>query len=156
VLLDQHIVTIASGINALGRTLQLRVVAEGRDHGDLTALALPVTPQATALMPLSPVHLKAVRDVNGITLSWIRRTRVDGDSWVGEVPLGEDNEQYQLEILSGTNVVRAVTTTTSSAFYASADELSDFGAPQASLAVRVVQLSATVGRGFTAQAILKL
>ncbi len=49
VLLDQRIATIASGIDALGRTMQLRVVAEGRDHGDLTALALPVTPQATAL-----------------------------------------------------------------------------------------------------------
>jgi Gene Transfer Agent (GTA)-like protein/putative tail protein len=156
VLLDQHIVTVASGINALGRTMQLRVVAEGRDHGDLTALGLSVTPQATALMPLSPVHLKAVRGVNGITFSWIRQTRVDGDSWVGEVPLGEDSEQYQLEILSGTNVVRTVTTTTSSAFYASADELSDFGIPQASLSVRVAQLSATVGRGFVAQAVLKL
>ncbi len=156
VLLDQHIVTVASGINALGRTMQLRAVAESRDHGDLTALALSVTPRATALMPLSPVHLKAKRDVNGITFSWIRRTRVDGDSWVGEVPLGEDSEQYQLEILSGTNVVRAVTTATSSAFYASTDELSDFGAPQTSLSVRVAQISATVGRGFPAQAVLKL
>jgi hypothetical protein len=156
VFLDQHILAVANGINALGRTMQLRVVAEGRDHGDLTALALSITPQATALMPLSPVHLRAVRNVNGITFSWIRRTRIDGDSWVGEVPLGEDSEQYQLEVLSGTNVVRTVTTTTSSAFYASADELSDFGIPQASLSIRVAQLSATVGRGFAAQAVLKL
>ena len=156
VLLDQHILTVASGINALGRTMQLRVVAEGRDHGDPVALALSITPQATALMPLSPVHLRAARGVNGITFSWIRRTRVDGDSWVGEVPLAEDSEQYQLEVLSGTNVVRAVTTTTPSAFYASTDELSDFGMPQASLSVRVAQLSATVGRGFVAQAVLNL
>jgi hypothetical protein len=107
-------------------------------------------------MPLSPVHLRAVRGANGITFSWIRRTRVDGDRWVGEVPLAEDSEQYQLEVLSGTNVVRAVTTTTPSAFYASTDELSDFGMPQASLSVRVAQLSATVGRGFVAQAVLNL
>jgi Gene Transfer Agent (GTA)-like protein/putative tail protein len=156
VLLDRHIVTVASGINALGRTMQLRAVAESRDHGDLTALGLSVTPRATALMPLSPVHLKAKRDVNGISFSWIRRTRFDGDSWVGEVPLGEGSEQYQLEIVSGTNVVRAVTTATPSAFYASTDELSDFGAPQTSLSVRVAQISATVGRGFPAQAVLKL
>jgi hypothetical protein len=38
--------------------------------------------------------------------------------------------------------------------YAAADELADFGSAQPSLGVRVTQLSATVGRGFTASAIL--
>ena len=36
VLLDEHVVTIASGLDALERTLQLRVVAADRDHGDPT------------------------------------------------------------------------------------------------------------------------
>jgi hypothetical protein len=49
VLLDQHIVTVASGIDALERTLQLRIVAAGRDHADPTTLALPLTPKSTAL-----------------------------------------------------------------------------------------------------------
>jgi hypothetical protein len=154
VLLDQHVVTIASGLDALERSLQLRIVMAGRDHGDPTALALAATPQATALKPLMPVHLKAVRNVSGVTFSWIRRTRSDGDTWAGEVPLGEDVEQYALDILSGSNVVRTLTATTASVLYASADEVSDFGAPQASLHVRVTQLSATVGRGFAADATL--
>jgi hypothetical protein len=81
VLLDSHVVTIASGFDALERTLQLRVVAAGRDHGDPAALALTATPQATALMPLAPVHVKAARDIGGVTITWIRRTRIDGDSW---------------------------------------------------------------------------
>jgi len=51
-------------------------------------------------------------------------------------------------------VVRTLTSTAPSALYGSADELSDFGAPQASLHVRVTQLSATVGRGIAAEAIL--
>ena len=38
--------------------------------------------------------------------------------------------------------------------YAAADEFTDFGAPQASLSVRIHQLSATVGRGFPAAATL--
>jgi len=154
VLLDQHVVTIASGLDALERSLQLRVVMAGRDHGDATALALSATPQATALKPLAPIHLNAVRKAGGVDFSWIRRTRMDGDTWVGEVPLGEANEQYALDVLSGSNVVRSLTSTTPSVIYASADEISDFGAPQASLHVRLTQLSATVGRGFTADAIL--
>jgi len=155
-LLNEPVVTVAAGLNALERTLQLRVVGAGRDTGDPSALALEVTPQATALMPLAPVHLKALRDGSGVTFSWIRRTRIDGDSWAGEVPLGEDSEQYALDILSGGDVVRTLSAASPSALYAAADELADFGAPQASLSIRVAQLSATVGRGFAAEKTLTL
>ncbi|HEX3708582.1 MAG TPA: glycoside hydrolase/phage tail family protein, partial [Pseudolabrys sp.] len=154
VLLDEHVVSIASGLDALERTMQLRVIAAGRDYGDPAALALEATPQATALKPLTPVHVKAARDGSGVTVTWIRRTRVDGDSWVGEVPLGEDSEQYAVDILSGGDVVRTLGATAPSALYAAADELTDFGSPQTSLDIRVTQLSATVGRGFAAQATL--
>ncbi len=136
------------------RTLQLRVGAAARDSGDPSALALEATPHATALRPLAPVHVKASRDGGGITLTWIRRTRIDGDSWVGEVPLGEDSERYEVDILSGSTVLRTLTTTTPLALYAVADELADFGAAQTSLRVRVIQMSATVGRGFAAEATL--
>jgi hypothetical protein len=154
VLLDPQVVSIAGGTAALERTLQLRVVASGRDIGDPSALALNVTPHATALRPLSPVHIKACRAGGSVTFTWVRRTRADGDSWEGEVPLGEDTERYEVDILSGASVVRTLSATTPSALYASADELTDFGAAQTSLSVRVVQLSATVGRGFPAEATL--
>jgi hypothetical protein len=156
VLLDQHIVSIANGIDALERTLHLRVTAAGRDHGDPTALALSLTPQATALRPVAPVHLKAMRSTGGITLGWTRRTRIEGDSWTGEVPLGEESERYAVDILSGATIARTLTTTVPSALYTAADELSDFGSPQRSLSVRVAQLSATVGRGFAATAVLQV
>ena len=156
VLLDQHIVAIASGIDSLERALQLRIVAAGHGHADPTALALPLTPKATALRPLAPVHLKAARAAGGVRFSWVRRTRIDGDNWVGEVPLGEDSEQYVLDILSGPTVVRSLIVTAPMALYAGADELSDFGAPQSSLSVRVTQLSATVGRGIAAEAVLHI
>ena len=154
VLLDPNLVTIASGLDALERTLQLRVVAAARDVGDPSALALTATPQATALMPVTPVHVKAKRDASGVTFSWIRRTRIDGDTWVGEVPLGEDSEQYVVDILSGADVVRTLSAATPTALYAAADELSDFGVAQTSLSVRVAQVSATVGRGFSAGVVL--
>ena len=154
VLLDEHVVPIARGLDTLERTMQLRVVAAGRDHGDATALALEATPQATALRPLAPVHVKARRGAGGVTLSWTRRTRVDGDNWVGEVPLGEESERYVIDILSGASVVRTLTVSAPTVLYAAADEIADFGAAQASLHVSVAQLSATVGRGFALEVIL--
>lgn len=42
-----------------------------------------------------------------VTISWMRRTRVDGDNWSGrEVPLGEEKEFYHVRIIDGNKVVR--------------------------------------------------
>ncbi len=156
VLLDGHAVPIASGSEARDRSLSLKIVAAGRDTADAAALALDVTPGDTALRPLAPVHLRAVRGAAGVTLRWIRRTRVDGDSWSGEVPLGEDSERYEIDIMSAGEVKRTLSSATPTVLYAAADELADFGAARPFLTVRVAQLSATVGRGFAAQATLFL
>jgi hypothetical protein len=154
VLLDPHIVTIARGLDALERPMQLRIVAAGRDHADPTAVMLDATPHATALRPLSPVHLRASRDDAGVHFSWVRRTRREGDAWTGEVPLAEEREDYVLDVLSGTDVVRRMEVTQSSALYAAADELADFGAVQTNLSIRVAQLSASVGYGIATHALL--
>lgn len=154
VLLDQNVVAVASGLEALEREVELRVIATSRDHGDPSAVTLDVAPQATALRPLSPVHLRARRDGSGVTFSWVRRSRFEADGWVGEVPLGEDREAYALDILDGADVVRTIEVSTPSALYAAADEIVDFGSAQSGLTVRVSQLSATVGRGFAAQSTL--
>jgi len=156
VLLDDQLVPLASGLGALDRPIDVRIVASSRSHDDEAAIALTVTPRATALLPLSPVQVKACRKSDGIHVSWIRRTRRDGDSWGIEVPLGEDAEAYTLEILSGTSVVRSIACTSPSALYASASELADFGTPLTSLHGRVVQLSSTVGRGHPAEFTLTL
>ena len=99
--------------------------------------------------------VEQARTVDGVTFTWIRRTRRDGDSWEAvEVPLGETNEAYELDVLDGATVKRTLTTNTPVVLYAAADELADFGSAQAALSVRVVQLSATVGRGYAAESIL--
>jgi hypothetical protein len=154
VLLDGAPVALARGADALGRPLQLRLIVSGRDYSDPATLALDVTPQATALTPLSPVHLKARRSASGITLSWTRRTRRDGDGWNVDVPLGEETEAYEAAILDGATVKRTLAANAPSVLYPAADELADFGAPQASLLVAIYQLSTTIGRGMPARAIL--
>ncbi|MGC1467554.1 MAG: hypothetical protein WA792_17690, partial [Pseudolabrys sp.] len=133
---------------------QLRIVAANRDIGDASTVSLEATPHATSLRPLAPVHLAATRGVDGVTFTWIRRARFDGDSWEGEIPLCETSEEYNVDILSGADVVRTLDVFSPGALYAAADEIADFGAPQAALTIRVTQLSATVGRGFAAMATL--
>ncbi|MCP9626150.1 glycoside hydrolase/phage tail family protein [Rhodopseudomonas palustris] len=156
VLLDRNLVVLARGRDALGRPKALRVVAAGRSHDDPSAVALSVTPGPAALRPLAPVHLAARRRADGVAISWIRRSRIDADSWDGEVPLGEDAEAYTLQILSGAAVVRTITCGAPQALYAAADELADFGAAQPSLHLRVAQLSAAVGAGSACDRIVTL
>jgi hypothetical protein len=83
----------------------------------------------------------------------VRRTRaLEGDSWnLAEVPLAEDVEAYDLEILSPTGVVRTVGALTAPVYtYIEAAQIADFGAPVSTLAVRVFQLGA-LGRGTAAE-----
>ena len=44
--------------------------------------------------------MKSVRSSGDIAISWIRRTRSGGDNWeLPEVPLGEESESYEVDIL---------------------------------------------------------
>jgi len=148
-------VPLARGLDALGRTMQLRVVVASRDHGDAAAVPLTATPGPTALKPLAPVHLRARRGGDGVHISWrTRRRGMGGVTFAARVPLGEATEAYELDILSGTTVVRTLSASSPAALYAAADETTDFGSAQSSLSVRLYQLSAAVGRGFPAIATL--
>jgi hypothetical protein len=151
VLLDEPVVPVARGLDMLGRPLALRIVAESRDHGDPVAVAIDITPGAAALRPLAPVQLRAARGNDGVMLSFVRRTRVDGDSWEAlDVPLGEAQERYEIDILDGASVKRTLSSDVSPVLYPNAAELADFGTPQSELSIRVFQMSAVVGRGHAA------
>ena len=111
-------------------------------------------------MPYAPVHLMGSRNPAGdLALTWVRRTRLGG-AWrdgTGTVPLGEASEAYEVDILDGPggSVVRTLTGLASpAATYTGAQQTTDFGAPQAVAHLRVVQLSAAVGRGFPVHASL--
>ena len=78
----------------------------------------------------------------------MRRTRVGSDSWASlEVPLAEESERYEIDILSAATVLRTLVTTTPAVTYSAADQIADFGAVQPSLHVRVAQVSSAFGRG---------
>jgi hypothetical protein len=153
VLLDPQVVPVARGLDQLGRPLSLRIIATSRDHGDPFAVAMQATPGATALYPYAPVHLKAQRGAGGVTFTLIRRTRIDGDSWETlDVPLGEGAERYEIDVLDGATVKRTLSADAPSLLYPNADEIADFGSVQSAFSIRAYQLSATIGRGFAAEA----
>ena len=129
--------------------LNWRYGPSSRGIGDATYQTANHTYQALGLRPLSPVHPKARRASNGdLTLTWIRRTRVSGDSWdLPDVPLGEDAERYEADILAGSTVKRTIAITSPTLTYAASDQIADFGSAQPTLTLRLAQLSSTSGRG---------
>lgn len=113
-----------------------------------------LTGQGQALETFSPVHVDGTRDgSSNLTISWTRRDRLSQTLRDGvAVPNSETSESYEVDVLDGANVVRTLTSSTASVAYSAADQTTDFGSPQASIAVRVYQLSAIVGRGTPAEA----
>jgi len=79
------------------RDFDMSIIAfpKGQSRSGRTALTQTVQYNALDLKPRAPVHLSLLPQEDGARLSWIRRTRIDGDQWGGlEVPLGEDREAY--------------------------------------------------------------
>ncbi len=61
---------------------------------------------AQHLRPLAPVHIAFEFSDQQGTVSWIRQSRIGGESWAGmDVPLGEETEQYRVQCLSGGNIM---------------------------------------------------
>ncbi len=99
------------------------------------------------LRPYSPCHLRLERTPEGtVRARWIRRTRVDGDSWNGvEVPMGEEQERYLVQVRRGETILRSVTVNTPDWVYSVAMQAQD--AVDASVHVEVAQISARYGPG---------
>jgi len=125
------------------------------------------TPTGEGLRPFSPVHVaqpsRRGRVPGDFTINWVRRDRdLGADNWAAaEIPMTEPSQAYEVDILNGANganVVRTMPAATPSAVYTQADQVSDFGAalaPGDALRIRIVQLSATFGRGAPADVILQ-
>lgn len=148
VMLDGAAIALTTDLADLGRNRRYRVGPARDDVGDATMVEFEASIAGEALFPLSPVRPKAIRTGDGIALGWLRRTRIDGDSWdLAEVPLGEESERYELGILDGEELLRTEIVNAPEWTYPAAQELADFGAPQQVIALSLRQLSTTVGHG---------
>lgn len=152
VLLDGKLQKDVMPTGLIGLARDYKAVSVGSTLGASSLQSF--TYQANALKPYAPVHIEGVRDGSGnLTLSWVRRTRVGG-LWrdYADVPLSEESEAYDIDILNGNNVVRTIAVTSPSANYSATDQAVDFGSSQSSLSVVIYQLSSISGRGFGAAA----
>ena len=148
ILLNAAVVQPTLSLGEAGLANTWRLGPPQLDIGQPAYAEFSFTSGLTALRPLSPSHLKLVGSAAGYQISWIRRTRTDGDSWdLIDVPLGETAELYKLDIYAGANLKRSVTVGTPAYLYNMADFASDFGASPAAITLRAAQMSAAFGAG---------
>ena len=151
VIVDEALASLTADPGDLYRSYRYRLTPTGSDVADPAMLAFTAAAGPLPLRPFAPVGLKAVRQEGGVLLSWIRRTRRGGDSWdLAEVPLAEESEAYQVDILDGGSVKRTLACALPQVLYT--QEAADFGGSQTSLTLSVCQMSAAVRRGFTLSA----
>ena len=138
-------IELASSERGLSRHYRIGPAARGYD--DPSYVHQQQAFQGIGLRPYAPCHLRTDGDPGSdIGISWIRRTRIDGDSWESvEVPLGEASERYVLRIMDGVTVVREMTLTTTQWTYSAANQSSD--GVTAPFQIAVAQISDSFGHG---------
>ena len=126
VLLDGAPEQILLPASARGLARHYRIGSAARSYDDPSYRHRVEAFAGAGLRPLSPCHLRAAATGSGWAISWVRRTRLDGDSWEGfEVPLGETQELYLLRVMQGTAVKREVTLGAASWTYPAALQAAD-------------------------------
>lgn len=100
------------------------------------------------LRPPAPVHPRGVRSGDDIALSWVRRTRLlTPGLGGGPVPLGEEAEAWEVDILSGASVVRTIASAAPAAAYSAAEQTVDGLTPGDPVSGNIYQVSGARGRG---------
>jgi hypothetical protein len=126
-----------------GTMLAYEAGPEGAAPGAYPFRSGQVSIRAEGARPYMPVHLKAEGSPGTYQVSWVRRSRIGGDALTpGDIPLGETEERYLVEVLDASDEVLEtfdVTSATASVTH-----------PQAA-AIRVAQLSSSYGAGRSAR-----
>lgn len=154
VLLDARLQKDAMPSGLIGLLRHYKPVSVGKTLGQTAAQTFIYS--GRALKPYAPVHVTGTRSGGGdLTIAWVRRTRVGGGWRDGvDVPLSEESEAYEVEILNGANVVRMLNAAMPEINYSVAMQIEDFGMAQSSISVRVYQLSSYVGRGYAVESVI--
>lgn len=147
VLLDGNLPQINLPLASRGLDRYYRIGASEHGYTDINATTHIVAFSGIGLRPYSVSHLEFQRDLIGnLQVKWIRRTRIDGDSWQSvEVPLGEAVESYTVKVIKNNFVVRQLDVPESSWNYSAAMQTVD--EVEAPFEVHVAQNSIGFGPG---------
>ncbi|WP_264213725.1 baseplate multidomain protein megatron [Leisingera thetidis] len=152
VLLDGTPVQMELAPEQRRRARHYRIGPARRALEDPSYVHLQESFDGNGLRPYAPVHLRLSGALGSdLAAAWIRRTRVEGDSWeLPEVPLGEELEAYRIRVMRGGTVLREETSAAPGWTYPAAAQAAD--GVQAGDVLEVAQLSARFGAGPAAQA----
>lgn len=147
VLLDGAQTQLDLPLSAIGQTRHYRVGPASRPVSDPVYSEFELAFKGNGLRPFAPVHLRAETQGSGdIIITWIRRSRIGGDSWVvPEVPLGEESEVYRLQIWAADALLHEEVLGQSEWTYSAA--LQTAHGISGLFDVRVAQVSSTYGVG---------
>lgn len=164
VVLDEALASLPVAEADLGLPWNWRIGPASRSVSDETYVAASFTPVGAGLRPFSVAHVeqpwRKPRTTGDLTIGWTRRSRaLAADNWGAvEVPLVEETEAYEVDILDSSTVKRVLSATTTSVLYTAAQQITDWGgllAPGDTLTIRIFQLSALTGRGAAKTVTLK-
>lgn len=147
VILDAQVQQLAQSPNLRNVLQHYRIGPASRGYDDPSYSHVELAFEGNGLRPLSPCHMRADQQGSGdIVFDWIRRTRINGDTWDGiEVPLGEEAERYLVRVMQAGAVVREVIVAIPNWTYIVADQAAD--AVAGLVEIQVAQISATYGPG---------
>lgn len=134
-------------ISSVGLDVYLRIGNSRRPWSDPSYVSCQGAFRGVGQRPYAPCHLRVTGGRHaGWAVTWIRRTRVRGDSWeLAEVPLGEAFEAYRVRVRQDDRVIfQSEVSLPQTLIPASA--LSSLS-PGAEVVVEVAQLSETFGLG---------
>ena len=153
ILLDNSLNTLPITDDMIGREIFYKAISYGESEGEIKSFIY----HNNYLKPFSVVHITTRRNLSGdLNISWIRRSRLDSNlrDYV-EVPLAEKCEKYDVEIYKNEEIVRTINVNDKThCVYTITEQISDFGIQQSNLTVKIYQLSAMVGRGYSDKVIV--
>jgi len=146
VLMDGAPQQVELPISARGLARTWRIGPARRSVDDPSYVETRAAFQGVGLRPYSPAHLRAQKGADGWRIAWIRRSRVDADSWEGgDVPLGEASEVYLLRVSDSGGVKREETLAAPGFAYSAAMQSAD--GVSTPFVIEVAQVSDRFGPG---------
>ncbi len=132
--------------NARGLARHYRIGAAMLGYDDASYVHRHEAFEGIGLRPYSPCQLRLSMTAGDAHFSWVRRTRINGDSWAGvEVPLGEAAETYLVRAVKDGVICREDLTDAPAWVYSAAMRAADGIASE--YEIHVAQLSDVFGAG---------
>jgi hypothetical protein len=146
---------ISLNSSAIGVSKQYRGITYGYELDSDPGTVF--TYSGTNLKCLSPAQLTGSRhpSTNDWTLTWVYRSRFSGWRDYVDAVMSEATESYVIELWNSsgtyTLLIKTYTATTPNLIYTSAQQVADYGSNQATLYLKIYQVSEVTGRGYPLQ-----